>query len=116
MKWVMMMKSMNKNNIIEELSQNKKVEELISNITKAPPTDVEEDLAQDIYLALLEKDDRLIEQLYKDNQLIYFITRMLINNLRSKTSPYYYKYKRWENNKTNLTINEYNTAGSEDDM
>jgi hypothetical protein len=107
---------MTKSEIINQLAIERKVEELISNITKAPLTEGEEDLAQDIYLALLEKNDRLIEQLYKDNQLIYFITRMLINNLRSKTSPYYYKYKRYENNKTNLTVNEYNTAGSEDDM
>jgi hypothetical protein len=107
---------MTKSEIINQLAIERKVEELISNITKAPPTEGEEDLAQDIYLALLEKNDRLIEQLYKDNQLIYFITRMLINNLRSKTSPYYYKYKRYENNKTNFTVNEYNTAGSEDDM
>lgn len=108
---------MTKSEIINQLAIERKVEEIINNITKQGEVkDGEEDLAQDIYLSLLEKDDRLIEQLYEDNQLIYFITRMLINNLRSKTSPYYYKYKRYENNKTNLTINEYNTAGSEEDM
>lgn len=98
-------KRMNKHHIIEELSKSKKVEELISNITKAPPTDDEEDLAQDIYLALLEKDDELIEQLYRDNQLIFFITRMLLNNLRSVTSPYYYKYQRYTLNKNTLDDN-----------
>lgn len=106
-------KRMNKHHIIEELSQNKKVEELISNITKAPPTDDEEDLAQDIYLALLEKDDELIEQLHRDNQLIFFITRMLLNNLRSVTSPYYYKYQRYTLNKNTL---DDNPDRVEDDM
>lgn len=106
-------KRMNKHHIIEELSRNKKVEELISNITKAPPTDDEEDLAQDIYLALLEKDNELIEQLYRDNQLIFFITRMLLNNLRSVTSPYYYKYQRYTLNKNTL---DDNPDRVEDDM
>ena len=106
-------KRMNKHHIIEELSRNKKVEELISNITKAPPTDDEEDLAQDIYLALLEKDDELIEQLYRDNQLIFFITRMSLNNLRSVTSPYYYKYQRYTLNKNTL---DDNPDRVEDDM
>lgn len=106
-------KSMNKYHIIEDLSRNKKVEELISNITKAPLTDDEEDLSQDIYLALLEKDDKVIEQLYKDNQLIFFITRMLLNNMRSVTSPYYYNYQRYTTNKNNL---DDNPDRVEDDM
>lgn len=103
-----------KQEIIEGLSTQKKVEELISNITKAPPTDDECDLAQDIYLALLEKDDKLIEELYTSDQLIFFITRMLINNLRSITSPYFYKYKRYENKK--ISIDEINSPRGEDDM
>ena len=99
-----MMENKTATEIISDLSATKKVEELISNITKSPPKEDEEDLAQDIYLALLEKDDKLIEQLYYDNQLIFYITRMLMNNLRSTTSPYYYKYKRHEQNK--ISINE----------
>lgn len=110
-------KRMNKHHIIEELSKNKKVEELISNITKAPPTDDEEDLAQDIYLALLEKEGDLIEELYNNGQLIFFITRMLLNNIRSQTSPYYYKYKRYKANKTIIDDpNIFNPQGGEDDM
>lgn len=108
---------MNKSEIINKLATEGKVEELISNITKSPPTDDEQDLAQDIYLSLLEKEGDLIEELYNNGQLIFFITRMLLNNIRSQTSPYYYKYKRYEANKTTIDDpNIFNPQGGEDDM
>lgn len=52
------------------------------------------DLEQDIYVELLEKDDDVIETLYNKNQLNYYLTRMVINNINSKTSRYFYKYKK----------------------
>lgn len=90
---------MNKTSIIQELAVNKTIEEIVSNIIKQPVTDDEEDLIQDLYLYLMEKDDKLIEDLYNKNQLVFYITRMVINNIKSTTSPYYYKYRRWTNNK-----------------
>lgn len=51
------------------------------------------DLSQDIYLDLLEKDNSLINELWDNNQIKFFISKMALNNIYSKTSPYYKIYK-----------------------
>ena len=80
--------------IIEKIAKEKKVEELIRNISKQPDITQRhlDDLSQDIYIQLLEKPPTLIETLYEKNELTYYIARMLVNNIHSTLSPYYYKY------------------------
>lgn len=88
--------------LITELAEKHIVEKLINKI--ADSSDVRlgflKDLAQDIYLCLLEQQDR-IEAMTTDEQLLY-IQRMVFNNLKSKTSRYYYNYKRYEEKKAEL--------------
>ena len=91
---------MNSVEIINELAINKTVEQIIHNVAK---TDIE-DLAQDIYLSLLEKPPELIENLFQKNQLNFFITKMVMNNIRSSTSPYYYTYLK--NKEKEISIDE----------
>ena len=79
--------------IIEELAKNRTVETIIQNITKSED-DTLNDLSQMLYEDLLLKDDDNIIQLYNDNQLQYFITRMVLNSIKSKTSRYYYLFAR----------------------
>lgn len=92
---------MDKYNIIEEISKNKLVEEIVYNIGDRGDEDLK-DLIQDIYINLLEKEDSLIENLYSTNQLKYFIIRMVVNNIHSKNSPYYTKYKKDKINKVKI--------------
>ena len=84
---------------IHEIAENHIVEKMISKIANA--SDVRlgflRDLAQDIYLILLEQQDR-IENMPTTEQLLY-IQRVVFNNLKSKTSRYYYNYKRYEEKK-----------------
>lgn len=68
------------------------VETIVSNIAKSSD-DLLNDLIQEIYLDLLQKDDKKIVKLYESNQIRYFITRIVINNLHSKNSPYWCKIK-----------------------
>lgn len=91
-------RKMNKHDIINEIAVSKVVEEIIFNITHT----YIDDLTQDIYLSLLEKDDDLIIQLYEDEQLNYYITRMILNNIRSTTSPYYYTYLKNKEREVNI--------------
>lgn len=88
-----------RNRIINELAQQKKVEELISNITKKQAPELD-DLAQDIYLHLLNYNPNKIIELYAKKQLVYFIVRIIYNNYFSVTSRYYYTYKKYLNNTT----------------
>lgn len=82
--------------LISELAERHIVEKLINKMADA--SDVRlgflKDLAQDIYVSLLEQKER-IEAMSSDEQLLY-IQRMVFNNLKSKTSRYFYNYKRYE--------------------
>lgn len=93
---------MNSTEIIEELAGNRVVEEIVSNISKRsfPYTD---ELCQDLYLDLLMKSPEMIENLYDKGELKYFIVKMARNNLLSRNSPYYMKYGRWNERKSELT-------------
>lgn len=92
---------MDKYSIIDEISKNKIVEEIVYNIGDRGDEDLK-DLIQDIYINLLEKEDSLIENLYSTNQLKFYIIRMVVNNIHSKNSPYYTKYKKDKINKVKI--------------
>ena len=92
---------MDKYKIIDEISKDKVVEEIVYNIGDRGDEDLK-DLIQDIYINLLEKEDNLIETLYDTNQLKFYIIRMVVNNIHSKNSPYYTKYKKDKINKVKI--------------
>ena len=92
---------MNKYSIIDEISKDKLVEEIVYNIGDRGDEDLK-DLVQDIYINLLEKEYNLIETLYATNQLKFYIIRMVVNNIHSKNSPYYTKYKKDKTNKVKI--------------
>lgn len=92
---------MDKYNIIDEISKDKLVEEIVYNIGDRGDEDLK-DLIQDIYINLLEKEDSLIENLYSTNQLKFYIVKMVVNNIHSKNSPYYTKYKKDKINKIKI--------------
>lgn len=96
---------MNKNDIITKLAASKTVENIISNIThnSIPQAEID-DLAQDIYVTLLEKDDTVIENLYATNAINFFITKIVKNNIFSTTSPYYKLYGKWNSKRSDLEI------------
>lgn len=94
---------MGKYEIVAELAQNKTIEEIIGNIAQNPQEDTLKDLAQMLYEDLLMKEEDKIVQLYESEQLQYFITRMVLNSINSKTSRYYYLFGKF-NNKTQELI------------
>lgn len=79
-------------NVLEKLARERFIEKSIAGMAGSigeRPEDLQ-DLAQDLYLELLEKDLTAFET---ELDLQYYILRMISNNLNSKTSRYYYKYK-----------------------
>lgn len=80
--------------IIKKLAEEKTIETIIKNVAKTDD-DTLQDLAQMLYLDLLEKKDETIITLYQEKKLQYFLTRMVINSINSKTSRYYYLYKKY---------------------
>ena len=83
-----------KQNIINNIAKDRMVETIVANVAKDTTDEDLTDLCQDIYLALMEKDEETIEDLYTKKQLNYYITRMVINNIDSSTSRYFYNYKK----------------------
>ena len=102
---------MTKNDIIEQLAKEKKIEEIVRNIVgknnKRPEID---DLVQMVYLILLEYDEDKIVNMYNKKQLIFFITRIVLNQFNSSNSRFHYIYRKWskDNVEFNANINEEN--------
>ena len=79
---------------VEEIAKNKIVEGIINNIAQSGDRRLGflDDLAQDIYLVLLSDKD-FVESM-EDEQQRYYITRIVLNQIQSKNSRYYYNYKK----------------------
>lgn len=95
-----------KYDIINELAENKTIEEIINNIAQNPCEDTLRDLSQMLYEDLLLKDADKIVRMYDEEQLQFFLTRMVLNSVKSKTSRYYYLFKKYNNNVQELTYDE----------
>lgn len=85
---------MTKDEIIKELAEGHQVERMVFKMLPASknPFDCPQDLIQDIYILLLQKDEDLIVSLYDKGQLGFFILKIVKNNLLSKNSRYFYQY------------------------
>ena len=95
---------MTKYEIIDELSRSNTVEKIIFKLLPCSknPFDCPEDLIQDIYLLLLQKDDDLIINLYNKDELGFYLLKIARNQLLSKNSPYYTKYIKFLANSDEL--------------
>lgn len=83
-----------KNRIINELATNKVVEELCCNMGVEQA--YLDDLVQEIYLILLEYNEDKLIKMYERKQLKFFIVRIIMNQYFSKNSPFYKKYKMYD--------------------
>ena len=79
---------------IERIAEDRLVETLVSEIGKSETRWNLDDLVQDIYLDLLSKKEK-IEQI-DESQIRYYLARIVINNIHSRTSRYYTTYKKNE--------------------
>lgn len=106
---------MTKWEIVDELSKNSIVEKIIYKLLPASKNrfDCPDDLVQDIYVLLLEKDDKLIIDLYNKGELGFYLLKIARNQLLSKNSPYYTKYIKFRSQSDDLT-QATNTIPTED--
>ena len=96
---------MTKWEIIDELSRTNTVEKIVYKLLPCSknPFDCPEDLIQDLYLILLQKDDDLIVNLYNKDEIGFYLLKIARNQLLSKNSPYYTKYIKLGANSDDLT-------------
>ena len=87
---------MTKYEVINIIAREHLVEKIVNKLLSSSknPFDCPEDLIQDIYLLLLQKDDDLIVNLYNKDEIGFYLLKIARNQLLSKNSPYYQKYIR----------------------
>lgn len=87
---------------IKKIAEQHIVESVVKNVTNNSKDEDLKDLCQDVYLTLMEKDEELIKSIYDREQITYYITRIVINNIKSRTSRFYYLYKKNKSEQTSL--------------
>ena len=86
---------MNKREIVEEVAKKGWIEECIRVVTGGIWRAEHKDLTQDILLELLDLSDSKLQGLYNRCQLKFYLMRIVRNNIQSKTSRFYYRYRRF---------------------
>ena len=69
---------------------------MVENIAHRELTDDLKDLCQMVYLILLEYDASKLQDLWEHDEMSFFLARVILNQLRSVNSPYYYIYRRMQ--------------------
>ena len=85
---------MTKSDVLDIIAREHLVDRIVNKLLSSSknPFDCPEDLIQDIYLLLLQKDDDLIINLYNKGEIGYYILKVVRNQLLSVNSKYYYTY------------------------
>ena len=85
---------MTKYEVINIIAREHLVERIVNKLLSSSknPFDCPEDLIQDIYLLLLQKDDDLIVNLYNKDEIGFYLLKIAKNQLLSVNSKYYYTY------------------------
>lgn len=96
-KWFISIRRMEVELSFNEWCKKRVVEEMIENMKIITPYN--DDLAQEIYMILLEYDRDKINQMIKNKQINFFISRIIMNQVFSCTSDFYKKYVKWDINK-----------------
>ena len=79
---------MKRNEIVEALARERKVEGIVCNIAHSPLTQDLQDLCQMVYLYLLEYDEDKVIDLWESDALGYFIARIVCNQFRTNKSAF----------------------------
>lgn len=86
---------MTKRQIVEEVARKGWVEQCIRTVSGGTWRSEYKDLTQDILLELWDMDDKKLKGLWERKQLRYYLMRIVRNNIQSKTSRFYYRYRRF---------------------
>ena len=71
------------------------VETMVTNIAHKPMSADLQDLSQMVYLILLEYDEKKLQDLWINNQMHFFIARIIINQYNSVNSPFHTIFRKF---------------------
>lgn len=91
--------------IVAILSGERRVEQMILCITRHSVLDADlSDLAQMVYLYLLEYDEDKIRDLWEKGEINFFLIRVIKNQYFSDHSPWYKSIRRLRDRSTQLEV------------
>ena len=82
--------------IIETLAKERRVEAMVENIAHQTLTADLKDLCQMVYLILLEYDESKLQDLWDNEQINFFLARIIINQYRSSNSPFHTIFRKYQ--------------------
>lgn len=92
---------MDKQQLYEAIIASKIVEKMVHKVERN--SSYVNDVINDIYIVLLEINPDTLIEMYQKNEINYYISRIVTNQL-SRNGQLNKKYKKWENKR--LSINE----------
>lgn len=93
-----------KEHIIEALAKDRRVEALVENIAHHSLTADLKDLCQMVYLILLEYDESKLQDLWENNQINFFLCRIIINQYRSSNSPFHTTFRKFQERSVSMGV------------
>lgn len=98
---------MTRREIVERLGRERRVEQIVCRIAGVDRLTADlEDLAQMLYVTLLEYDEEKLQDLWENGEENFFLVNLVRKNLRSKTSRYYYTIRIFAARSQDLTAVE----------
>lgn len=82
--------------IVETMAKERRVEKIVERICR-PCADASslEDLSQMVYIVLLTYEAAKVVDLWERGQMDFFIVRVVLNQYRSKNSPFYHALREF---------------------
>ena len=90
--------------IIDTLARERRVEALVENIAHHSLTADLKDLCQMVYLVLLEYDETKLLDLWENEQMNFFLARIIINQYRSSNSPFHTIFRKMQERSVSMGV------------
>lgn len=96
---------MTRNEIVETLAKSRRVEAMVESICHHALTPDLQDLCQMVYLIILEYDETKIQDLWENNEINFFLARIILNQYRSTRSPFHTLYRKFQERSVSIPVN-----------
>jgi hypothetical protein len=92
--------------IIDAIAKEGRVERLVKSICHSPEITVDlSDLCQLVYLILCEYDEGRIVELWENDQMDFFLVRIILNQYKSNRSTYFREICKFRRRGYNMGVN-----------
>lgn len=102
---------MTKAEIVSIMASKRMVESMVQNIAHQSLSQDLKDLCQMIYLILLEYEEAKLIDLWNNEQMKFFLARIIVNQFRSSKSPFHTIFRKFQEKSVDITGMDWNEDG-----